>query len=132
MTEEGVVIAGCITVPLKNEDRNAMIKPVINRHGNVINPEIRSFFPGFNIQYSNFHVLRIRYQIKARAGMRYSIIFKIPAIAEKSAAAAVPVIWVMEPEKNRRIYREMASIYIPIVLFLYYNYNEYMEIYHVI
>jgi len=126
------MIDTCIAVPLKNEDRNAIIKPVINRHGNVINPEIRSFFPGFNIQYSSFHVLRIKYQIKARAGTKYSIIFMIPAIAEKSVTAAVPVIWVKEPDKNRRIYRETASIYIPIVLFLYYNYNENKEIYHAI
>jgi len=117
--EKIVVCAGVLPIYL---DNNAMEMPIIKRHGNVIRPEIRSFLPGLTAQYSSFHSLIIMYQIKARAGMQYSTIFTTSAEAEKPVDCAfVPVNTAAAPEKNRTIYKIIASKYIPITMFLYYN-----------
>jgi c-di-GMP-binding flagellar brake protein YcgR len=50
--------------------------------------------------------------------------FAISAIAINSPAVVPLVKTAADLEKNRRIYRIKASIYIPIILFLYYNKNH--------
>ena len=109
----------CVEFPLILEAMAAMTKPVINRHGNVTMQEIRSFFPGRIFQSLNFFTLNSRYQIRASDGMVYvnkrasSVTFEKPPSPLKNRP--------IEPEKNNTTYNIRVSIYIPIMLFLYYN-----------
>ena len=112
--------------PLIYEPIIVTTNPVINRHGNVIAQDKRSFLPGLTAQNSIFGVLVIKSQIRINAGIKYAKIFTSSAVMEKSAASVPPPAnKASEPCKKRRIYSTRASIYIPIILFLYYN--KYIE-----
>jgi hypothetical protein len=124
--EESII---CAAVPPVKEDINEVVKPVIRRKGSVITNASRSFRPGLTIQSSIFHDLTMRYQIRASEGTLCRKNLIISAVTENSLGVAVPLIAPAEPDKKRTIYKMRASIYIPIIIFLYYNYI--LEIDHV-
>lgn len=111
-------------MPLVYEDANAMTKPIIKRHGNVMNPEIKSFFPGLMPQsLAGFAFIR-RCQIRAREGIQYRKIFISSEKPEKSAVSrAANRSEPAEPEKKITIYRARNSIYIPIFYSLRFSQN---------
>ena len=103
------------------EETNATTKPVINRHGNVIRPETRSFLPGEMPHSLAGFTFRSKCQMRASEGTLYRKIFISSADAEKPpASCAAEKNAPAEPEKKRIIYRMINSVYIPIFLTLHF------------
>jgi hypothetical protein len=78
------------------------MKPVINRQGNVIIQETRSFLPGFNIIHTHIDFDFItRYQMRTSEGIVYRNVFANSAAIENSTASCMAVIEFIVPEKNK-------------------------------